>query len=147
MLSLVPNIIPRNLCKKSPDAARMSFTITTTRCLYISCVCDSTMLRDLIDPPTTSPHVLSMCARLFTEIECDAAGNVIGVQYATPRPQHDLIPWSLDHVIPHPSHLIIIVLHIYIIIFVQVLCQSLEPIAQNSHIYPSLPYRFCSIIL
>jgi hypothetical protein len=40
MFPLVPYIISENLYKKSPDAARISFTMTAARCLYISCVHD-----------------------------------------------------------------------------------------------------------
>jgi hypothetical protein len=128
MLSLVPCIIPRNLCKKSLDAARMSFTLTAAQCLYISSVPDSTLLWDLIDAPTTLHHVLSVCARSFTEIDHDATRNVIGVWYATPWPWHVLILWSLDHVISYPGHLVIITFHIHIIIPMQAPCQSIEPI-------------------
>jgi hypothetical protein len=63
------------------------------------------MLWDLIDAPTTSHHMLSLCARSFTEIDHNATKNVIGMQYATPWPRHVLIPWSPDHVIsPQPSY-------------------------------------------
>jgi hypothetical protein len=79
--------------------------------------------------------VLSVCVRTFIEIDHDGTRNVIGVQYATPRPWHVLILWSLDQVIPHPSHLIILVLHIHIIICMQVPYQFLEPIAPNPQIY------------
>jgi hypothetical protein len=119
---------PRNLCRKSPDASRTSFTMTATRCPYISCVHDFTLLWDLIDVPTTLHHVLSVCARSFTKIDHDATRNMIGVRYATPWPWHVLIPWSSDHVISHPSHLVILVFHIHIIIPMQTPCQSLEPI-------------------
>jgi hypothetical protein len=71
---------------KSPDAARTSFTMTTARCLYISCVHDSTLLGDLFDALTTSHNVLSVCARSFTEIDRDATRSVIGVQYTTTQP-------------------------------------------------------------
>jgi hypothetical protein len=86
MLSLGSYIISENLCKKSPDAVRTSFIITTARCLYISYVHDSTLLWDLYDAPTTSHHVLSVCARSFTDIDRDATRNMIGVQYTTPQP-------------------------------------------------------------
>jgi hypothetical protein len=128
MLSLVSYIIPRNLCKKSPDAARMSFTMTVAWCLYISCVHDSTLLWDLIDVPTTSHCVLSVCARTFIEIDHDGTKNMIGKQYATLRPWHVLIPWSPNHVISPPSHLPILVFHIHIIISMQVPCQFLKPV-------------------
>jgi hypothetical protein len=91
MLSLVPYIIPRNLCKKTPDAARTSFTMIDARCLYIFYVHESTLARDLFDAPTTSHHVLIVCARSFTELDCDATRNVISVQYVTPRPWYVLI--------------------------------------------------------
>jgi hypothetical protein len=128
MLSLVPYIIPRNLCKKSPDAARMSFTMTVARCLYISCVHDSTLLWDLIDVPTTSHRVLSVCARTLIEIDHDSTKNMIGKQYATPRPWLVLIPWSPNHVISPPSHLAMLAFHIHINISMQVPCQFLEPV-------------------
>jgi hypothetical protein len=131
--SLSPYIIPRNLCKKSPDATRTSFTMTATRCLYISCVHDSTPLWDLIDAPTTLHHVLSVCARTFTEIDHKATRNATGVQYATPWPCHVLIPWYLDHVISPPNHLVILALHMHIIIPMQIPCQSLKPISSTSH--------------
>jgi hypothetical protein len=92
MLSLVLYIMPRNLCKKSTDVARTLFTVTTARCLYISYVHNSTLLGYLFDAPTTSHHVLSVCAISFTEIDQDAIRNVIGVRYATPRNWHILIP-------------------------------------------------------
>jgi hypothetical protein len=129
MLSPVPNIIPRNLYKKSPDVVRMSFNKTVVQCLYISCVCDYLMLRDIFDAPTTSHHVLSVCAISFTEIDHDAIRNVIGVRYATPRSWHVRMPSYSDHVISPPSHLVILAFHIHIIIPIQVPCQFLEPIA------------------
>jgi hypothetical protein len=146
MLSLVPNIILRNLYKKSPNVARMSFTMTAARCLYISCVHDSTLLWDPFDVLTTSHHVLSVCARAFTEIDHDGTMNMNDMQYATPQPWHFLIPWSPDHVIFHPSHLVILVLHIHTIIPMKVPCQSLEPIVRNPHIHSSLPCGFSPII-
>jgi hypothetical protein len=146
MLSLVPNIIPQNLCKKSPHAARVSFTMIVAQYLYISCVHDSTLLWNFFDALTTSHHVLSVCARSFTEIDRDATRNVIGVQYATPWPWHVLILWYPDHVIFHPSYLVILVFHIPIIIPMQAPCQSLGPITLNPHICPSLSYRFSLII-
>jgi hypothetical protein len=127
MISLVPYIIPRNLCKKSPDAARTSFTMTGAWCLYISCVYDSTLSWELFDALTTSHNMPSVRARSFTEIDHDATRNVIGVQYTTPQPWHVLISWSPDQLISHPSQLVILALHIHIIIFMQVLCQFLEP--------------------
>jgi hypothetical protein len=142
MLSLVPNIIPRNLCKKSPDAARMSFTITVARCLYISYVHKSTLLWDLFDALTTSHNVLSVCARTFIKIDHDDTKNVIGMQYATPWLWHVLIPWSPDHVISHRSHLVIFMFHIHIIIPMQVPCQSIESFARNPPVYS---YWFSSI--
>jgi hypothetical protein len=84
MLSLVSYIILRNLCKKSPDAARTLFTMIVARCLYISCVHDSTLLCDLFEALTTLHLVLSVCAVSFTEIDHAATRNVIGVQYTTP---------------------------------------------------------------
>jgi hypothetical protein len=135
MLSLVPYIIPRNLCKKSLDAARTSFTMTIAQCLHISCVHESTLLWDLIDVPTTSHRVLSACARTFIEIDHDSTKNVIGKQYDTPRPWHVLIPWSLDHLISPPSHHAILAFRIHIIISMQVPCQFQEPIAPNPPIY------------
>jgi hypothetical protein len=66
--------------------------MTTSRCLYISYVHDSTLLRDLFDVLTTSHNVLSVCAISFTEMDHDATRDVIGVQYDTPRPWHVLIP-------------------------------------------------------
>jgi hypothetical protein len=120
--------------------------MTIAWCLYISCVHDSTLLWDLIDAPTTSYHVLSVCAISFTEIDHDAIRNVISVQYVTPWPWNVLIAWSLNHVISHPSLLVILVLHIHIFITIQVPYQTLEPVTRNTHIYPSLPYRFSSII-
>jgi hypothetical protein len=77
------------------------------------------------------PDVLSVCARTFIEINHDAIRNMIGVQYATPRPWHVLIPWSLDHVISPPSHLVILALQIHAIIHMQVPCQFLEPIVET----------------
>jgi hypothetical protein len=127
LISLVPNMIPRNLCKKSPDAARTSFTMTVARCLYISYLHDSTLLWDLFDAPTTSHQVLSVCARSFTEINCDATMDMIGVRYATPWPCHVLISWSLDNVISPPRHLVNHAFHIHIIISMQAPCQSLVP--------------------
>jgi hypothetical protein len=120
--------------------------MTVARCLYISCVHDSTMLLDLFDALTTSQHVLSACVRSFTEIDNDNDKNVISMQYATPWPWHVLIPWSPDHVISPPSHLVILVFHIPINIPMQVPCQSLGPIAWNPHVYPSLPCGFRPII-
>jgi hypothetical protein len=117
--------------------------MTVARCLYISCVHDSTLLWNPIDAPTTSHHVISVCVRSFTEIDHDATRDVIGVRYATPQPWHVLIPWSLNHVISHPSHLIILALHIHIIISMQVPCQSLKPICSE---LSSLPRRFSPII-
>jgi hypothetical protein len=143
MLSLVPYIIPRNLCKKNSNAARTSFTMIAARCLYISCVHDSTLLWDLIDAPITSHNVLNRCARAFTEIDHDGTKNVISMQYATPRPWHILIMRSPDCVISPPSHLVILVFHIHIIISMQVPSQSLEPITRNSHIYHA---DFCPTI-
>jgi hypothetical protein len=131
MLSFVLYIIPRNHSQKSPNAVRTSFNMTTARCLYISCVRDCTMLLDLFDAPTTLHHVLSVCIRSFTEIDHDATRNVIGVQYATQWPWYVLIPWSPDYMISQPSHLIILVLHIHIIIFMQIPCQFIEPIART----------------
>jgi hypothetical protein len=146
MLSLVPYIIPRNLCKKCLDAVRTSFTMTTVRCLYISYVHDSTPMWDIIDALTTLHHKLSMYATTFTEIDHEGTKNMIGVQYATPWSWHVLILWSLNHVISHPSHLVILAFYIHIIIFMQVPCQSLGPITRNPHIYPSLPCGFTPII-
>jgi hypothetical protein len=143
MLSLIPCIIHKNLRKKSPDAARTSFTMIVAWCLYISCVHDSTMLWDLIDAPTTLHHVLSVCARSFTKIDHNTTRNVIGVWYDTPRPWHVLIPWSPDHVISHPIHLVIIAFHIHIIISMYDPCQFLEPIAPNPPFYS---YWFSFII-
>jgi hypothetical protein len=128
MLSLVPYIIPRNLCQKSTDVARTSFTMIAAQCLYISCVHDSTLLWDPFDALTTSHHVLSVCAISFTKIDHDATRDVIRVRYATPRPWHILIPWSPDHEISHPSHLAILMFHIDTILSMQVPCQFLEPI-------------------
>jgi hypothetical protein len=91
MLPLVPYIISKNLYRKSPDAAMMSFAMTATQCLYIPYVHDSTMLRDLIDAPTTSQHVFSVCARTFVEIDHDATKSVIDMQSTTPRSWHILI--------------------------------------------------------
>jgi hypothetical protein len=135
MLSLVPYIIPKNICKKSPDAARISVTMTAAWCLYISCVHDSTLLWDLIDAPTTSHDMLSVCARTFIEIDHNGTKNVIELQYATSRPWHVLILWSPDHVISPPSHLVILAFHIHIIISMQVPCQFLEPIGPNPPIH------------
>jgi hypothetical protein len=135
MLSLVPYIIPINHWKKGPDAARTSFTMTIARCLYISCVHNSTLLWDLFDAPTTSHNVLSVCARTFIKIDHDGTKNMINMQYATPRHWHVLILWSPDHVISPLSHLIILVFHIHIIISMKVLCQSIEPFAPNPPIY------------
>jgi hypothetical protein len=143
MLFLVSYIIPRNIYMKSPDAVRMSFTMTISRCLYISCVHNSILLWDLFDAPTTSYNVLSVCARTFVEIDHDGTKNVIDMQYATPQPWHVLIPWSPDHVISPPSHLVILAFRIHIIFPMQVPCQLLEPIAQNPPIYSC---RFSSII-
>jgi hypothetical protein len=84
MLPLVPYIISKNSYKKSPDAAKMSFTMTAARCLHISCVHDSTLLGDLFDALTTSHHVLRVCAESFTEIDHNGTKNVIGMLYATP---------------------------------------------------------------
>jgi hypothetical protein len=106
--------------------------------MYISFVHDSTLLWDLIDAPTTSHHVLSMCALAFTNIGHNASKNVVGMQYATPWPRHVLIPWSPDHVIFPPSHLVILAFHIHINISMHVPCQSLEPIAENPSIYSCL---------
>jgi hypothetical protein len=61
----------------SLDAVGMSFTTTTTRCLYISYVHDSTLLWDHIEAPTTSHHVLRVCARSFIEIDHDVARSMI----------------------------------------------------------------------
>jgi hypothetical protein len=69
MLSLVSYIIPRNICKKSPDAARTSVTMTVAQCLYISYVHDSTLLWDLFATLTTSHNVFSVCAKSFTKID------------------------------------------------------------------------------
>jgi hypothetical protein len=139
MLSLVPYIIPRSLCKKSPDATKTSFIMTAARCLYIFYVHDSTLLWDLFDAPTTSHHVLSVCVRTFVEIDHDSTKNVIGVQYVTPWPWHVLIPWSPDHVIFDPNYLIILVFHIHIIVPMQVPCQFQRAICLK----PS--YRFILI--
>jgi hypothetical protein len=84
MLPLVLHIISENLYKKSTYAAMMSFAMTAAQCLYIPCVRDSTLLSDLVDAPTTSHHVLSACARTFTEIDHDATKSVIGMQSTTP---------------------------------------------------------------
>jgi hypothetical protein len=92
---------------------------------------------------TTSHHALRVCARAFTEIGHDANTNMIGMQYATPWPWHVLIPWSLDHVISHPSHLVILAFHVNIIIPMQVPCQSVESFARNPPIYS---YWFSPII-
>jgi hypothetical protein len=135
MLFLVPYNVPRNLCKKSPDVARTSFTMIAARCLYISCIHDSTMLWDLFNALTTSHNVLSVCARTFVEIDHDDTKNVISMYYATPQPWHILISWSPDHVISPPSHLVILAFHIHIIISMQVPWQFLEPIALNPPIY------------
>jgi hypothetical protein len=135
MISLVPCIISRNLCKTNPDVVRTSFNMTVDQCLYISCVHDSTLLWDLLNALTTSHYVLSVCERAFTEIDHDSTKNVIGMQYANPRPWHVLIAWSPDYVISHPSHLIILVLHIHMIIPMQVSYQSIEPFARNPPIY------------
>jgi hypothetical protein len=113
----------------------MSFTTIAARCLYISCAHESTLLWDLFDAPTTSHDMLSVCARTFIEIDHDGTRNMIGVQYATPQPWHVLIPWSLDQLISHPSHLVILAFHIHIIIPMQVPCQFLETIAQNPLTY------------
>jgi hypothetical protein len=104
-------------------------------CVCISYVHDYTLLWDLIDAPTTSHHMLSVYAISFTKIDHDAPRNMIGVQYDTPRPWYVLILWSSDHVISHPSHLVIIVFHIHIIIPMQVSCQFIEPFAWNPPIY------------
>jgi hypothetical protein len=94
-----------------------------------------------------SLHIMCLvCVRTFTEIDHDATRNMIGVWYATPQPQHVLIPWYSDHVICHPSHLVILIFHIPIIIPMRVPCQSLEPIIWNPHICPSLPCGFSRII-
>jgi hypothetical protein len=146
MLPHVLHIISKNLYKKSPDAVKTSFTMTAARCLYISCVHEFTLLWDLFDALTTSHNALSVCARIFTEIDHDGTKNVIDMHYATPRPWYVLIPWSPDHMIFHYSHLIILVFHIHIIIPMEVPCESLESIARNPHIYPSLPCRFSPII-
>jgi hypothetical protein len=90
---------------------------------------DSTLLWDRIDALTTSHDMLSACARTFIEIDHDGMKNVIDMQYATPRHWHVLIPWSSDHVIFPPSHLVIPAFHIHIIIPMQSTCQFLEPIA------------------
>jgi hypothetical protein len=124
MLSLVSDIIPKNLYKKSPNVDRMSFTMTVARCLYISYVHDSTLLWDLFDTLATSYHVLSVCARSFTKIDRDANRNMIGVRYATPRHWHVLTPWSPDLLISHPSHLIILVFQIHITILCKFLVNS-----------------------
>jgi hypothetical protein len=50
------------------------------------------MLLDLFDAPTTSPHVLSVYVRSFTEIDHDDNKNMIDMQYTTPGPWHVLIP-------------------------------------------------------
>jgi hypothetical protein len=84
------------------------------------------------DAPTTLHHVLSVCARSFTEINHNATRNMIGVQYATPQPWQVLIAWSLNHVF-----------HIPIIIPKQAPCQSIEPFARNPPIYS---YWFSLII-
>jgi hypothetical protein len=97
------------------------------------------------DAPTTSHNVLSVCARTFIEIDPDSTKNMINMQYATPRPWHVLILWSSDNVISYPSHLVIIMFHIHIIIPMQVPFQFLESIARNTHIYPSLPCEFSPI--
>jgi hypothetical protein len=146
MLSLVPYIIPKNFYKKSSDAVRTSFTMTAARCSYISCVHDSTPLWDLIDTPTTLHKLLSVGARSFTEIDHDATRNVIGVRYATPWPWHVLIPWSSDHVISHPSHLVILVFHIHIIIPMQIPLLIPRDNCRNPHIYSSLLCGFSPII-
>jgi hypothetical protein len=73
--------------------------------------------------------VLSGCQRAIVEIDHDATKNVIGMQYTTPWPWHVLKPWSLDHVIFHLSHLVILAFHIHIIISMQVSYEFLEPIA------------------
>jgi hypothetical protein len=143
MLSLVPYIISKNLCKTNPDAARTSSTMIVAHCMYISCVHDSTLLWHLFDALTTSHHVLSVCAREFIEIDHDGTKNVIGMQYSSPRPWHVLIPWFLDYVISHPSHLIILVLHIHMIIPMHVSYQSIEPFTQNAPIYS---YWFSPVI-
>jgi hypothetical protein len=115
MLSLVPYIIPRNLCKKSPDAAKTSFTMTVVWYLYISCVHDSTLLWNLFDALITSHNVLSVCARTVISRSCDF----------------------------HPSHLVILMFHIPIIISIQAPCQSIDPFTRNPPIYS---YWFSPII-
>jgi hypothetical protein len=129
MFPHVLHIISENLYKKSSDAIRTPFIMTVVWCLYKSYVHDSTMLWDLFEAPTTSHHMLSVCARAFTEIDHDDTKNVIDMKYATPQPWHVLIAWSLNHVNFHSSHLIILAFHIHIIIPMHVPFQSLEPIA------------------
>jgi hypothetical protein len=85
---------------------------------------DSTLLRDLVDAPTTSHHVLRVCARAFTKIDHDTTKNVTDMQYATPRPWHVLKSWSPDPMIFYLSHLVILAIHTHIIIHKQVPCQS-----------------------
>jgi hypothetical protein len=92
--------------------------MTIVRYPYISYVQNSTLLWDLFDALTTSHNVLSVC-----------------VQYATPQPWHVLILWSLDLVIFHLSHHVILVLHIHIIISMQVPYQFLKPFDSNPLIY------------
>jgi hypothetical protein len=79
MFPLVPYIISENLYKKSLDAARMSITMTTTQCMYISYVHDSALLWGLFDALTTSHNELSVCARAFTKVDVNAIRNVIGI--------------------------------------------------------------------
>jgi hypothetical protein len=95
-----------------------------------------------LDPsPSTHSFLFSLLSSRYF-----CTKNVIGVQYATPLPWHVPIVWSLNHVISPPSHLVILVLHIHIIIPMQFPYQFLEPIARNPHIYPSLPCGFSSIL-
>jgi hypothetical protein len=103
----------------------------------------STLLWHLFDTPKQLHilllGVLSVCARAFSEIVGNATRNVIGMQSCTTSPWQVLILWSPDQMIFHPSHLTILVFHIHIIIPKKVSCQFLEPIAENTHIYSSLP--------
>jgi hypothetical protein len=97
--------------------------------LIILLCCKVSLMHQLLH--NVFPDVLSVCARTFVEINHDAIRNMSGVRYVTPRPCHVLIPWSPDHVISPPSHLVILALHIHVIIPMHVPCQFLEPIAET----------------